>query len=204
MCFWSCKWQLTPISAGFLITDQQPFFCSQAAHCSFAVGTLVRPFHLESLWLLLFHRSWLPSNLSGRSLSLPLHLSLSSSCSCQFFLHTLPKNLICVLSFTVNYELWLYYQICAWSIYLFIFPELEFSISSFLLEFFILDAPLSPSLELTWRGLLFTFPLGISPGFSISGLFSQLYRVANIFSFSSCIEITTNQSSYLNDPLFKI
>ena len=81
--------------------------------------------------------------------SVPLHLSLSSSCSWQFFLHTLPKNLICVLSFTVIYELWLDYQICAWSIYLFIFPELAFSISSFLLEFFILDVPLSSSLERT-------------------------------------------------------
>lgn len=140
--------------------------------------------------------------------SVPLHLSLSSSCSWQFFLRTLPKNLICVLSFTVNYELWLDYQICAWSIYLSIFPEQAFSVSSFLLEFFILDVPLSTFswTHLAWRGLLFTFPLGISPVFSVSinGLFSQLYRIANIFSFSFCIEITTSQSSYFNGPLFKI
>lgn len=148
MCFWSCKWQLTLITVGFLIADQQPFFCPQAAPLLFCNWYSWQPFPPRHPVAPPFSQILLALQLI-RQIPVCSAASLSSSSSWQFFLHTLLKNHVCVLSFTVNCELWLDYQICAWSIYLFIFPELAFSISSFLLEFFILDVPLLPSLELT-------------------------------------------------------
>ena len=149
MCFWSCKGQLTPVTVGLFIAGRQPFLCPQAAPLLFCTWQSWQPFPPRHPVAPPFSQILLALQLirqipvcSAASLCLPPVLD-----SFSFTLYSRTTSVS--LASLWGYELWLDYQICAWSIYLFIFPELAFSISSFLLEFFILDVPLLPSLELT-------------------------------------------------------
>lgn len=69
-CFGSCRWQLTQITTGSLITNQQPSLLTPPSF-SAVVHTLISPFRLEILWFLLVYISWFSSDLPGWSLLLP-------------------------------------------------------------------------------------------------------------------------------------